>query len=244
MGTQEITDSKRKFERILLKLSGEVFGGENGYGIDYDAISAIANDIAQIKKLGIDVAIVNGAGNLFRGRMGAQKGMDEASADYVGMIATIMNSLVLQDALEKAGVPTRVLTAIDVNKVAEPYIRRRAIRHMEKGRVVICAGGIGNPCFTTDTAGILRAIELDCQIVLKASNIDGVYDADPSVDRSAKKFDELTYNEVLQKHLKALDATAVSLAREKQMPILVFDYTKKGNLKKAVTGEKIGTLIS
>jgi uridylate kinase len=235
--------AKTRYKRILLKLSGEVFGGQAGFGIDFDAISAIAQDIAGIKKLGKDIAIVNGAGNLFRGKMGTQKGMDEASADYVGMIATIMNSLVLQDILERLGVPTRVLTAIDVKKVAEPYIRRRAIRHMEKGRVVICAGGIGNPCFTTDTAGILRAIELDCDIMMKASNIAGIYDSDPKVNPKAVKFDHLKYNEVLQKHLKALDATAVSLAREKQMPILVFDYTKKGNLKKAVLGEKIGTLI-
>jgi uridylate kinase len=235
---------KTRYKRILLKLSGEVFGGQAGFGIDFDAINAIAQDIAGIKKLGKDIAIVNGAGNLFRGKMGTQKGMDEASADYVGMIATIMNSLVLQDILERLGVPTRVLTAIDVKKVAEPYIRRRAIRHMEKGRVVICAGGIGNPCFTTDTAGILRAIELDCDIMMKASNIAGIYDSDPKKNPKAVKFDHLKYNEVLQKHLKALDATAVSLAREKQMPILVFDYTKKGNLKKAVLGEKIGTLIS
>jgi uridylate kinase len=235
--------AKRRFGRILLKLSGEVFGGAAGHGIDYDAIGGIAQDIAEIRKLGTDVAIVNGAGNLFRGRTGSQKGMDEASADYVGMIGTIMNSLVLQDALEKLGVPTRVLTAIDVNKVAEPYIRRRAIRHMEKGRVVICAGGIGNPCFTTDTAGILRAIELDCEIMMKASNIDGVYDSDPRENPSAVKSENLGYNEVLQKHLKALDATAVSLAREKRMPILVFDYTQKGNLKKAVNREAIGTMI-
>ncbi len=235
---------KRRFSRVLLKLSGEVFGGADGVGIDYDAIASVAKDIAEIRELGVEVAIVNGAGNLFRGRMGSQKGMDEASADYVGMIATIMNSLVLQDALEKSGVPTRVLTAIDVNKVAEPYIRRRAIRHMEKGRVVICAGGIGNPCFTTDTAGILRAIELGCEVMLKASNIAGVFDSDPKQNENAIKYDELSYNEVLQKHLKALDATAVSLAREKNMPIIVFDYTDDENLKKIIEGEKVGTLIS
>lgn len=235
---------KRKFTRILLKLSGEVFGGLGGHGIDYDAVAAVAKNIGKIRELGTEVAIVNGGGNLFRGRMGSSKGMDEASADYVGMIATIMNSLVLQDALEKIGVPTRVLTAIDVNKVAEPYIRRRAIRHMEKGRVVICAGGIGNPCFTTDTAGILRAIELGCEIMLKASNIAGVFDSDPKQNKNAVKYDDLSYNEVLQKHLKALDATAVSLAREKGMPIVVFDYTQDGNLEKIVRGERIGTLIS
>jgi uridylate kinase len=235
---------KRKFTRILLKLSGEIFGGSDGYGIDYDAISAVAKNIGKIRKLGIEVAIVNGGGNLFRGRMGSSKGMDEASADYVGMIATIMNSLVLQDALEKIGVATRVLTAIDVNKVAEPYIRRRAIRHMEKGRVVICAGGIGNPCFTTDTAGILRAIELNCEIMLKASNVDGVFDSDPKQNKNAVKYDALSYNEVLQEHLKVLDATAVSLAREKSMPIIVFNYIQDGNLEKIVKGEKVGTLIS
>lgn len=235
---------KKNFNRILLKLSGEVFGGSDGYGIDYDAISAVAKNIGKIRELGIEVAIVNGGGNLFRGRTGSSKGMDEASADYVGMIATIMNSLVLQDALEKIGVSTRVLTAIDVNKVAEPYIRRRAIRHMEKGRVVICAGGIGNPCFTTDTAGILRAIELNCEIMLKASNVDGVFDSDPKQNKSAVKYNTLSYNEVLQKHLKVLDATAVSLAREKNMPIIVFNYIKDGNLEKIVKGEKVGTLIS
>ena len=235
---------KRKFTRILLKLSGEIFGGSDGYGIDYDAISAVAKNIGKIRKLGIEVAIVNGGGNLFRGRMGSSKGMDETSADYVGMIATIMNSLVLQDALEKIGVATRVLTAIDVNKVAEPYIRRRAIRHMEKGRVVICAGGIGNPCFTTDTAGILRAIELNCEIMLKASNVDGVFDSDPKQNKNAVKYDALSYNEVLQEHLKVLDATAVSLAREKSMPIIVFNYIQDGNLEKIVKGEKVGTLIS
>jgi len=234
----------RRFSRILLKLSGEVFGGKDGFGIDCDSIAALAKDIGEIRKSGVEIAIVNGAGNLFRGRMGSLKGMDEASADYVGMIATIMNSLVLQDALERTGIPTRVLTAIDVNKVAEPYIRRRAIRHMEKGRVVICAGGIGNPCFTTDTAGILRAIELDCEVMLKASNIAGVFDSDPKQNKAAVKYDRLSYNEVLQKHLKALDATAVSLAREKNMPIIVFDYTQNGNLKKIIAGEKVGTLIS
>ncbi len=237
-------EKKKGFSRILLKLSGEVFGGQKSSGVDYHAVCQIAKDILQIRKLGVEIAIVNGSGNLFRGRSGSAEGMDETAADYVGMLATLMNSLVLQDALEKLDVPTRVLSAIDANKVAEPYIRRRAIRHMEKGRVVICAGGLGNPCFTTDTAAVLRAIELDCDIVMKASNVDGVYDCDPKQNSQAEKFDTLPYNEVLQKHLKVIDATAVSLAREKGMPILIFDYTKKDNLRKAVLEEKIGTLIS
>lgn len=232
-----------KYKRVLLKLSGEAFLGGRESGIEYEATQELAKEISDGIKLGVEIAIVSGGGNLFRGRSGAKVGMDEATADYIGMVATLMNSLSLQDALEKIGVPTRVMTAIEAQKVAEPYIRRRAIRHMEKGRVVVCAGGIGSPFFTTDTAGVLRAIELKCEIMLKASNIDGVYDADPKQIKDAQKFHELSYREVIEKHLKALDMTAVSLAREKKLPIEIFDFFKKGNLKKVILGKRIGTLI-
>lgn len=192
----------------------------------------------------MDVAIVNGAGNFFRGREGAKYGMEEVVGHYIGMVATVMNALALQDALERQGAATRVLTAIEMQKVAEPYIRRRAIRHLEKGRVVICAGGTGNPFFSTDTAGVLRAIELSCEIVLKASNIDGVYDKDPKLEAGASRYKRVSYGDVLRKRLKALDATAISLAQERDLPIIVFDFFKEGNLKRVVSGEEIGTAIA
>lgn len=236
--------SKAKYKRILIKLSGHAFQGKREAGIDFDALKSLASEIADVKKLDVDVAIVNGAGNLFRGSSGAKHGMDEPVGHYIGMIATVMNAMALQDALEQIGIPTRVLSAIEMNKVAEPYIRRRAIRHMEKGRIVICAGGTGNPFFTTDTAGVLRAIELDCEVVLKASNVDGVYDKDPKTNHDASKYEEISYSEVLEKNLKVLDATAVSLAREKNLSIEVFDFFAKGNLKKVVEGKRIGTIIS
>lgn len=234
---------KPAYKRVLLKLSGHAFQGDLQSGICFETLEKLAKEIASVKALGVDIAIVNGAGNLFRGKMGAQHGMDEATGDYIGMIATLMNSLALQDAFEKIDVPTRVLTAIETNKVAEPYIRRRAIRHMEKGRIIICAGGIGNPFFTTDSAGVLRAIELDCDIMLKASNVDGVYDADPKENESASRFEKVTYQHVIEKHLKVMDATAVALAQEKQLPLQIFDFFKAGNLEKVVLGERIGTLV-
>jgi len=232
-----------KYKRILLKLSGEAFLGGRESGIDFETTLDLAKEIAEVKKLGVSVAIVNGAGNLFRGRSGAKHGMNEVTGDYIGMLATVMNSLALQNALEQIGIETRVMTAIEAQKVAEPYIRRRAMRHMEKGRIVICAGGLGSPFFTTDTAGVLRSIELECEIMLKASNVDGVYDGDPKVRKDVKKFHEMSYEEVITKHLEALDMTAVSLAREKNLPIEIFNFFKKGNLKKVVLGERIGTLI-
>ena len=236
--------SKSSYKRVLIKLSGHAFQGSREAGIDFEALKSLALEIAEVKKTGCDVAIVNGAGNLFRGSAGAKHGMDEPVGHYIGMIATVMNALALQDALERAGVETRVLTAIEMQKVAEPYIRRRAIRHMEKGRIVICAGGIGNPFFTTDTAGVLRAIELNCDVMLKASNVDGVYDKDPKTEKEAKKYSELSYSEALKHNLKVLDGTAISLAREKNLPIIVFDFFKDGNLKKVIKGEKVGTIIS
>lgn len=235
---------KLGYKRVLIKLSGHAFQGKREAGIDFGALKSLAAEIAEVKKLGVDIAIVNGAGNLFRGSSGAKHGMDEPVGHYIGMIATVMNAMALQDALEQIGVPTRVLSAIEMNKVAEPYIRRRAIRHMEKGRIVICAGGIGNPFFTTDTAGVLRAIELECEVLLKASNVDGVYDKDPNTNHDAQKYEKVSYAEFLEKNLKVLDATAVSLAREKNLPIEIFDFFVKGNLKKVVEGEQIGTVIS
>lgn len=232
-----------KYKRVLLKLSGEALQGKRESGIDFESTLELAKEIAQVRQLGISVAIVNGGGNLFRGRAGAKHGMVEATADYIGMLATIMNSLALQNALESIGIDARVLSAVETPKIAEPYIRRRALRHMEKGRVVICAGGIGNPFFTTDTAGVLRAIELNCEIMLKGSNVDGVFSADPKEDSKAKLFKELSYDDVITKHLRALDMTAVSLAREKGLSIRVFDIFKPGNLQKAASGEAIGTLI-
>lgn len=234
----------KAYKRVLLKLSGHIFQGQREAGIDFEATRALAKEIAEVKKTGADIAIVNGAGNLFRGGAAAKNGMDEPVGHYIGMIATVMNALALQDALEQIGIPTRVLSAIEMQKVTEPYIRRRAIRHMEKGRIVVCAGGIGNPFFTTDTAGVLRAIELECEVMLKASNVDGVYDKDPKLSVDAKKFAKISYTEVLDKNLKVLDATAVSLAREKNLPIEIFDFFKTGNLKKVIEGEKIGTIIS
>jgi uridylate kinase len=233
-----------KYRRVLLKLSGEALQGNREAGIDFEATLKLAQEIAKVKKLGVDVAIVNGGGNLFRGRSGAKHGMDEATADYIGMLATVMNSLALQNALESIGLEARVLSAIETQKIAEPYIRRRALRHMEKGRIVICAGGTGNPFFTTDTAGVLRAIELNCEIMLKASTVDGVYDSDPDENKDAKKYQEISYQEFVEKGLRALDQTAVALAREKNLPIEIFDFFQAGNIEKVILGERIGTKIS
>lgn len=233
-----------KYKRILLKLSGEVFGGEDKKGIDFEEALEVAREIADVQKMGVEIAIVVGGGNLFRGYYGTREGMDQVTGDYIGMIGTVMNALALQNAIETYGVETRVMSALDINKVAEPYIRRRASRHMEKGRIVICASGSGNPFFTTDTAGVLRAAELGCEVMLKASNIDGVYDCDPKENSEAKKFEKLSYDEVVQKELRALDLTATTLAKERKLPIVVFDFHQKNSLKKVVEGEKIGTEIS
>ncbi len=232
-----------KYQRILLKLSGEALAGEQGFGIDPEVITGIAAEIKEVVDLGVQVALVIGGGNIFRGLAASSKGMDRASADYMGMLATVMNSLAMQDALEKHGVSTRVQSAIEMQQVAEPYIRRRAVRHLEKGRVVIFSAGTGNPYFTTDTAASLRAMEINAEVIIKATKVDGVYSADPKKDSSAVKLPNLTYIEVLQKGLQVMDATATSLCMDNNLPMIIFDMTKPGNIKKVVMGEHIGTIV-
>jgi len=236
--------SKPKYERILLKLSGEALAGQQGYGIDPEVISAIAAEIKDVVDLGVQVALVIGGGNIFRGLSAASRGMDRASADYMGMLATVMNSLAMQDALETIGVKTRVQSAIEMQEIAEPYIRRRAVRHLEKGRVVIFGAGTGNPYFTTDTAASLRAMEINADVILKATKVDGVYSADPNKDKNAVKYDTLTYIEVLQQNLQVMDATATSLCMDNSLPIIIFDLTSPGNIEKVVRGAEIGTLVT
>jgi uridylate kinase len=234
---------KPNFKRIILKISGEALRGKLKYGIDPKVLNSIVDQIKELREYGVEIALVVGGGNIFRGFAAASEGMDRATADYMGMIATVMNALALQDALERKGVFTRVMTAIEMREVAEPYIRRRAIRHMEKGRVVIFAAGTGNPYFTTDTAAALRASEIKAEVLLKASKVDGIYEADPKKYPSAKKFKELGYMDLLKKDLKIMDAAAVSLCRENKIPIIVFDVSKKGNIKKVVLGDDIGTKV-
>lgn len=233
-----------KYHRILLKLSGEALGSEQGNGIDPQQALAIAKRVKEVREMGVDVAIVIGAGNLWRGKQGINRGMDRATADYMGMLATVMNALALMDALESENVVTRVQSAIDMRSVAEPYIRRRAIRHMEKGRVVIFGGGTGNPYFSTDTAAALRAMEVDADVVIKATKVDGVYDCDPHIHSDAVKFDELTYIDTLNRRLEVMDSTAISLCMENKMPILVLNLFDPTALRRALLGEKIGTLVS
>jgi uridylate kinase len=231
------------YKRVLLKLSGEALAGEQGYGIDPQTITKIANEIKEVVECGVELAIVIGGGNIFRGLAASSKGMDRASADYMGMLATMINSLALQDALEQIGVFTRVQSAIAMQEVAEPYIRRRAIRHLEKGRVVIFGAGTGNPYFTTDTAASLRAMEIGAEVILKGTKVDGVYTADPKKDPNAVKFSRLTYIDVLKKGLQVMDATSTSLCMDNNLPIIVFDVTTCGNVKKVVFGEEIGTIV-
>jgi len=234
------------YKRIVLKLSGEALQGKKSHGIDQPVLVSIAAQIKEIRDLKVDVAVVLGAGNIFRGQENTgSRGldMDRSVADYMGMLATVINGLALQDVLEKSGVPTRVMTAIDMERIAEPYIRRRAIRHLEKGRVVIFVAGTGNPYFTTDTAAALRAIEINADVILKGTQVDGVYSADPLRVRGAKKFSQLKYIEVLKKGLKVMDATAISLCMDNKLPIVVFNLNKKGNIKRVVLGEKIGTTV-
>jgi len=233
-----------KYKRILLKLSGEVFGGVQKYGIDPHVLDVIAEENKGIKKYKIDVAIVAGGGNIFRGLSGSAKGMDRATGDYMGMLATVINALALQDALEKKGVDSRVQTAIEMKSIAEPFIRRRAMRHMEKGRVVILAAGTGNPYFTTDTTAALRAAELDAEVILKATKVDGVYDKDPMKYPNSKRFAKLTYMDVLNKGLKVMDTTAASLCMDNNIPIIVFDVTRHGNIEKVVLGKPVGTIVT
>lgn len=233
-----------KYKRIILKVTGEVFAGPHKFGIDGKTVKAFAQEIKEVKELGCELALVIGGGNIFRGAVASDIGMDRASADTMGMLATVINSLALQDALEKLGVSTRVLSAIEMRQVAEPYIRRRATRHLEKGRVVIFAGGTGNPYFTTDTTASLRAMEVGAEVILKATKVEGVYDADPLKHEGARKFEELTYIEVLNRELKVMDSTAISLCMDNQLPIIVFNIMEKGNIKRVVSGEPIGTVVS
>ena len=232
-----------KYSRILLKLSGEALQGDKGYGIQPQVIENIAEQVQAVHALGIQLAIVIGGGNIFRGVAASAQGMDRASADYMGMLATVINALALQDALEAKGVPTRVQTAIEMSQLCEMYIRRRAVRHLEKGRAVIFAAGTGNPYFTTDTAASLRAMEIHAQIILKATKVDGIYDRDPKKHPDAQRFDTLTYLDVLQRDLKVMDSTAISLCRDNGLPIMVFELGPKDNIIKAVMGEAIGTLV-
>jgi uridylate kinase len=230
--------------RVLLKLSGEALMGPNEYGIDPEVVREIAGQVAEAAGDGIQIAVVVGGGNIFRGLAASARGMDRATGDYMGMLATVMNGLAMQDALEQVSCPTRVMSAIAMNEIAEPYIRRRAVRHLEKGRVVVMVAGTGNPYFTTDTAATLRAVEIHAQVILKATRVDGVYDADPEKHPNAQRYAKINYTELLSNRLEALDATAVSLAMDNEMPIVVFDMTEPGNIARAVRGERIGTLIS
>ncbi|GAV23463.1 UMP kinase [Carboxydothermus pertinax] len=233
-----------KYKRVVLKLSGEALAGEKGYGIDPEIVNSIAGQIAEIiKEFGIQVAVVVGGGNIWRGLSGSAKGMDRATADYMGMLATVINSLALQDALEKLGIDTRVQTAIEMRQIAEPYIRRRAIRHLEKGRVVIFAAGTGNPYFSTDTTAALRAAEIEADVILMAKRVDGVYDSDPLKNPNAQKFDELRYIEVLNRGLGVMDSTATSLCMDNNIPLIVFNLEVPGNIKRVILGENIGTLV-
>lgn len=230
-----------KYKRIMLKLSGESLAGQNGYGIDFDVVSRITNEIKEVVNMGVEVSIVVGAGNIWRGRNGSA--MDRTTADYMGMLATCINAMALQDSLESIGVLTRVQTAIEMREIAEPYIRRKAMRHLEKGRVVIFAAGTGNPYFSTDTAAALRGIEIEAEVILLAKNIDGVYDCDPRTNKDAKKYDKLTYYEVLEKDLKVMDSTATSLCKDNGISIIVFPLDTPGNIKRVVLGENIGTIV-
>ncbi|MAP55616.1 UMP kinase [Altibacter sp.] len=233
-----------QYKRILLKLSGEALMGTRQYGIDPQRLKEYAEEIQQLVDRGVEVAIVIGGGNIFRGVAGASRGMDRVQADHMGMLATVINGLALQSALEDEGIPTRLQTAIKINEVAEPFIRRKAIRHLEKGRVVIFGGGTGNPYFTTDSAAVLRAIEISADVILKGTRVDGIYSSDPEKDTSATKFDFITFEDVLKKGLKVMDTTAFTLSQENELPIIVFDMNTKGNLLKVVSGEKIGTKVN
>jgi uridylate kinase len=233
-----------RYRRVLLKLSGEALMGDRAYGVDPEFCGWIARQVAEVRALGVDVAIVVGGGNIFRGMAAAARGMDRATGDYIGMLATVMNGLALQDAMEREGLQTRVMTAIAMNEIAEPYIRRRAVRHLEKGRVVVFVAGTGNPYFTTDTAAALRAVEIGAQVILKATRVDGVYDTDPEINPDAVRYDRLSYGEVLAKRLQVLDSTAVSLCMENELPIVVFDLRAPGNVRRAALGEAVGTLVT
>ena len=239
-----MTTGSPVYRRIVLKFSGEVLAGSLGYGIDPPVLERVAAEVREVTALGVQVAIVIGGGNIFRGVAASAGGMDRATADYMGMLATIINALALQDGLEKADLQTRVLSAIEMRAVAEPYIRRRAIRHLEKGRVVIFAAGTGNPFFTTDTAGALRAVEIGADVIMKATKVDGIYSADPKLDATAVRLAHVTYREVLSRGLEVMDATAISLCMDNKLPIVVFDLTRAGNIKRIVRGEPVGSIVS
>jgi uridylate kinase len=241
--TRGVALSERTFKRVLLKLSGEALMGDAGYGIDPKVLVSLADEIAPVVQRGIELAIVVGGGNIFRGLAASAKGMDRAQADYIGMLATVMNALALQEAMERREIFTRVMSAIDMQAVAEPYIRRRAMRHLEKGRVVIFAAGTGNPYFTTDTTAVLRAAEIGADCIMKATKVDGVFDKDPKVHADAVKFDELSYIEVLNRGLKVMDSTAISLAMDNDLPIIVFNLLEERSITKALNGDKIGTIV-
>jgi uridylate kinase len=232
------------FKRILLKLSGEALMGDQAYGVDPAVANGIAQDVSEIQSLGVQTSIVIGGGNIFRGLAASARGMDRSTADYMGMLATVINALALQDALEKHGVPTRVLTAIEMRAVAEPFIRRRAIRHLEKGRVVVFAAGTGNPYFTTDTAAALRAMEVKAEVILKATKVDGIYTADPVRYPDATRYDTISYLQVLQERLQVMDATAISLCMDNKLPIVVFNLRTPGNIRRVIMGETIGTIVT
>jgi uridylate kinase len=238
------TTKRPKYSRILLKLSGEALGGPTGLNICAQAVADMAVQVREVRELGVQVVIVVGGGNIFRGLSGSKRGIERATGDYMGMLATIINGLALQDALEKIGVPTRVQSAISMAQVAEPFIRRRAVRHLEKGRVVIFGGGTGNPYFSTDTAAALRANEIGAEVVLKATKVDGIYDSDPKQNPKAKRYAEITYSEALRQQLKVMDSTAFSLCMDNKMPIIVFDLFRPHNLKRVVMGEKVGTRVT
>jgi uridylate kinase len=232
-----------KYKRALLKLSGEALMGDTDFGISTDVLNYVAGEVKLVVELGMEVALVIGAGNIFRGVAGASRGMDRSTADYMGMLATVINSLAMQDAMERNGIVSRVMSAFPMPSVCEPYIRRRAMRHLEKGRVVVCAAGIGTPYFTTDTAAVIRALEIEADVVCKATRVDGVYDMDPLTNPDAVKFDSLTYNDVLQKGLRVMDAAAISLARDNNKPLIVLNMNIPSNIKKAMCGEHVGTIV-
>ncbi len=233
-----------RFQRILLKLSGEALGGEKRLGIDHNVVDEIAREISEVHQMGLQLAVVVGGGNIFRGGEAAEAGMERTTADHMGMLATVINALALQHALENIGIVTRVQSAVHMAELCEPYIRRRAVRHLEKGRVVIFAAGTGNPYFTTDTAASLRAVEIGAECILKATNVDGVYTADPNKDDDAEFIEEVSYIEVLNRHLRVMDSTAISLCMENNLPIIVFNLRKEGNIRRVVEGEKVGTLVA
>ncbi len=232
-----------KFKRILLKLSGEILAGDKGYGISTEKLEDIASELIDIHRMGVEVAIVVGGGNIFRGVASASIGIERATADYVGMLATVMNAVIIQEILEKKGAATRVLSALEIRQISEPYIRRRALRHLEKGRIIIFAAGTGNPFFTTDTAAALRAAEIGADVLLKGTKVDGIYDRDPTIYPSAVRFNQLKFSEAIEKELKIIDASAFSLCRDNNIPIIVFNVVEKGNIRKVLEGENIGTLV-